>query len=438
MATFKICIFKHQRRADGKWPVSIRLCWQRKYSYIKTEYYITEKQINKRTFEVKDPFIIRELDRRIAEFEDIKSKKLGFRINMYSAKELADYLVEEYSTGGDVDFVQYGRTLADRLEAKGRKSTANTYRRTLNGMIDFCNGREKIMAAEITVSFLRSFAEYLQSRRKITRLNQFGRPVTVIHQPASDNTVGAYMTDIRTIFNSALVEFNDEDRGDIRITHYPFKKFKIVRTLSEKRNVTAEDIIRIRSIAESELSGRAALGRDVFMLSFYFCGINLADLFECDPIKDGRLSYMRKKTRSRRQDKAYISIKVEPEAADLVKKYADPTGRRAFNFYRRYADAVNFAKGVNVGLKAVAAMLGMDEDLTSYFARHTWATIARNKAGVSKDDIDLALDHVDLDLKMADVYIDKDWSLIDKANRAVLDHLNSLPVPNISHDNETR
>ena len=66
MATFKICIFKHQRRADEKYPVSIRVCWKRQYGYIKTEFYVTDKQINKKAFVLKDSFIIRELDRRIA------------------------------------------------------------------------------------------------------------------------------------------------------------------------------------------------------------------------------------------------------------------------------------------------------------------------------------------------------------------------------------
>ena len=83
MATFKICIFKHQRRADEKYPVSIRVCWKRQYGYIKTEFYVTDKQINKKAFVLKDSFIIRELDRRIAKYEELKSQKLGLRIELY-------------------------------------------------------------------------------------------------------------------------------------------------------------------------------------------------------------------------------------------------------------------------------------------------------------------------------------------------------------------
>ena len=51
------------------------------------------------------------------------------------------------------------------------------------------------------------------------------------------------------------------------------------------------------------------------------------------------------------------------------------------------------------------------------------ASIARNKCGINKDDIHFALNHVDQGLKITDVYIEKDWSLIDKANRKVLNYL---------------
>ena len=101
MATFKICIFKHQKRQDDKYPVSIRVCWKRQYGYIKTEFYVSDKQINKKSFSIKDTYIINELNKRIVKYEDLKAKKLGFRIELYTAKELADYFQKETSPGSD-------------------------------------------------------------------------------------------------------------------------------------------------------------------------------------------------------------------------------------------------------------------------------------------------------------------------------------------------
>ena len=87
-------------------------------------------------------------------------------------------------------------------------------------------------------------------------------------------------------------------------------------------------------------------------------------------------------------------------------------------------------------MKDIAGLVG-EEELTTYYARHTWSTIGRNRAGVSVDDIDLSLNHVDQAKKMADVYIEKDWSLIDAANRKIIDYLNSLPTPESNQSADT-
>ncbi len=69
----------------------------------------------------------------------------------------------------------------------------------------------------------------------------------------------------------------------------------------------------------------------------------------------------------------------------------------------------------------------MDIPLTSYYARHSWATIARNDCKISKDDINLALNHVDNEMKVTDIYIAKDWTIIDEANRQVIDAITKDP-----------
>jgi len=59
----------------------------------------------------------------------------------------------------------------------------------------------------------------------------------------------------------------------------------------------------------------------------------------------------------------------------------------------------------------------------TYTARHSWATIARNKCKISKSDVDECLNHVTSENKLADVYIGKDWSFVDDANRKVLNYV---------------
>ena len=162
------------------------------------------------------------------------------------------------------------------------------------------------------------------------------------------------------------------------------------------------------------------LGRDLFMLSFYLIGINTADLYDVDEINRNRLEYKRRKTTTRRKDKAFISILIEPEARLLIDKYADPSGERIFKFYRMYASSKGFNNAINTGLRELAELLALPDDLTSYYVRHSWATIARNLAGVSKDDVAMAMNHVDATHQVTDIYIKPDWSHIDKANEKVL------------------
>ncbi|MDR1347696.1 MAG: hypothetical protein LBJ63_04590 [Prevotellaceae bacterium] len=135
----------------------------------------------------------------------------------------------------------------------------------------------------------------------------------------------------------------------------------------------------------------------------------------------------RKKTRNRRPDNALISIKIEPEIMPLVQKYRDTTGARVFKFYQMYSTCNTFQFAINRGLKLIGNIVGAD-DLEFYAARHTWATIASNSVGIDKYTIHTALNHVIQEMKVTEMYIKKDWQVIDKANRAVLDYIKLVNI----------
>ena len=111
---------------------------------------------------------------------------------------------------------------------------------------------------------------------------------------------------------------------------------------------------------------------------------------------------------------------MEPEIKPLMEKYKDQTGKRVFCYYQMYTTQENFNTAINKGLKQIAETLKLDIQLSTYYARHSWATIARNDCKISKDDVHLALNHVDEGLKVTDIYIAKDWTHIDNANRKVI------------------
>ncbi len=71
----------------------------------------------------------------------------------------------------------------------------------------------------------------------------------------------------------------------------------------------------------------------------------------------------------------------------------------------------------------LAEALEINVPLSTYYARHTVATIAYNHCGFSETEIGMALNHVGMDssLKVTRGYINRDWSRIDHFNRTVLD-----------------
>ena len=92
-----------------------------------------------------------------------------------------------------------------------------------------------------------------------------------------------------------------------------------------------------------------------------------------------------------------------------------------FLFHNEFSTFQDFVRSVNLGLKTVSNALNFEIPLSS----HSWATIARNQCNVSKSDIAECLNHSTNTI--TDIYIKKDWAIIDKTNRAVIDVVFSVP-----------
>ncbi len=434
MSTFAIHIQTYQKNREGKSAIVIRLTHKRERAYLKTEYYVTDRQLDK-DLKLKDKFLIRQLNDKIRVYEDTVIK-LGTKVDRYNATELKEYLIKTTREGTDtsIDFVAFSLSHIEKIKEK-QKSRSAVLHRTLNSFVDFW-GRDRISISEITSKKLKEFEDYLYEPRTITRKNQYGKDVTYKKEACIPSGVHDYLGNIRTLFNAAKEKYNDEDKGEILIEHNPFSKYKIPKKKkTAHRNLDIETIRKIINCPDLKTNGshgvnRANFARDVFALSFYLVGINSVDLFRVDTFKDGRITYKRSKTKDSREDEAEISIKVEPEALPLMEKYKDETGNRVFCFYQMYTNIEGFNLAINKGLKQIAESLDINIPLSTYYARHSWATIARNDCDISKDDVHLALNHVEKDMKITDIYIAKSWLKIDMANRKVIDHyLNKKKSP---------
>lgn len=269
---------------------------------------------------------------------------------------------------------------------------------------------------------------YIQTKNKIQKfdsdckfedidrawLTKFER--WMIDSGMKTNACSVHMRNIRAVFNYCI----DEEYT----TLYPFRKFKIKKEETRKRSLTVEQLRTLRDYPCEQYQIRY---RDIFMLMFYMIGINAIDLFHAkeSDVVDCRLEYKRSKT-----GKLY-SVLIQPEAQAIIDKYKGKN--YLLNVLDEYKNYKDFLHRMGDALKDIGPMerkgLGgkkirqpLFPDISSYWARHTWATIAAS-LDIPKEVISAGLGH-EIGSSITSIYIDFNMKKVDDANRAVIDYVN--------------
>ena len=228
----------------------------------------------------------------------------------------------------------------------------------------------------------------------------------------SQNTRRIHFANIRAAVNDAYKrELTDVD---------PFRRFRLKTEKTAKRSMSVEEL---RQLFDYPTEQHAAYYRDMFKLIFMLIGINTVDLYGLKDItKEGRIEYKRSKT-----GRLY-SIKVEPEALEIIKRYQG--GAALLNIADKYKDHRYFRRDTNDALRLIGEVKrigrgGKKEykplwpEVTTYWARHTWASIAAD-LDVPDATISLALGHAG-ENRVTDIYIKRNQKKVDEATRRVLD-----------------
>ena len=424
MATFKTLIRPEQQKSDGTYNVKIRVTHNRKSKYISTPFFVTAKEVVKRKKDGKEEVRIKNqsiLDKTDEIILDYKRKivKFGMSIDGWEVDKLIANLTASTETF-KLDFLKYGDEYVARLMDKGKVSTGKAYQVAVNALKRFV-GRESMDISEITVKFLQAYERFLTEEPMLTGKHKARLKPHVAKDKG--RSMPLYIAKIKTIYAAAKLEYNDEERGVINIPYSPFSRYKIPAIgKSEHRVLTIEQVQAIIDLPykKETLKGLSMynVAKDIFVLSFALMGINLADVYEAEPINGDVLAYNRKKTRTRRSDGAEIKVRIEPQIKALVAKYR---GRnKAFLLGEHYQSMETLDRVVNKGLKMVGKDIGV-KNLTYYYARHTMASICANKLGIDIARVDEMLNHSDPKLALARVYIEKDFKPLWEANKRLID-----------------
>lgn len=269
-------------------------------------------------------------------------------------------------------------TLQDIVDilVKGKsKSTAYIYATALNYARGFCDPGTIKISQIANTDWVDSYVDALSSLKCNSKKIIFGK--------------------ISSVMNYA------ERKG--LISKNPSKDVHFKQEQTAKRSLTLN---QLRTLRDMPLDANHAYARDIFMLIFYLIGINISDLNDAvlSDIVNGRLEYKRNKTGRQ------YSIKIEPEAEAIIKRV-----KRGDKFIRCSSQRI-------WSLLREISIPGVKHKITTYWARHTWATVAAD-IDISRDIVSECLGH-SYGCSTTAIYIRFAQKKIDDANRRVINELN--------------
>ncbi len=278
-----------------------------------------------------------------------------------------------------------------------KPNTLGTYECTYRKIAEFTNP-ETLTFEQMNYGWIKDFDNFMQ------------------RQGMKPNARAIYLRNIRTLFNDAI------DRELLPMNCYPFRRFKMPKEATPKRSLTIEQLRQFRDY-ECEESQRQY--RDIFMLIFYLGGINIIDLCHLKEVRNGYIEYRRAKT-----GRLY-KIKVEPEAMEIIERYKGK--EYLLNILDRYQNYKDYQHRLNKNISEIGPIEIVKDKagklrkkqktplfpgLSTYWARHTWTTIAA-ELEIPKETIAATLGHGGTEV--TDIYIKFDQKKIDRAIRQVIE-----------------
>lgn len=317
-----------------------------------------------------------------------------------TAKEIKDFITgsverkeEQAKKEKEISYIEYAERHAEHYTGGTRKLVERT-----NKLVNEFFGNREVQFSDFTVGVLRTMDE------------EWAKTYSI-------NYRSIIFRNMRTIFNRAM--------DDEVCTNYPFRKFKIKTAHKEKEYLPEIYFHKLTELEFSKTEKLLETARDAFLLSFYFCGANLTDIYSWtqDNVKNNHLVFVRTKIAHYEPDK--ISIAITPEAKKILEKYKGKEDS-LLDFSERYADYETFRGNIDKRIKKIGEMIGFK--FSFYYARYSWATYA-DKIGVDEKVISKSLGHTDTSVA-GKYYIHYDWKRTDEANNKVIEYISGKNTKN--------
>jgi len=370
MASVKIILDKRRAKADGTFSINFQICYSRKTTTRSSKICVKEEEWddNLKMIRKSHPYA-KTLNLKLKkDFADLQSQLL-----LANEEEVQEYLnpvpVQVVVSQPKKTLYQFVQELINQMREDGQIGNAWVYESSIAALKLF-HPLQELYFEDINYDFLNRYNSFLVGK-------------DMMH-----NTIYLYVRNLRIFFNKAI-KSKIVDRA-----FYPFDDYKLRPEKTKKRAV---DIVLLQKISNLNLDDDTALWhtRNFFLLSFYLIGISIVDLalLKKSDSKNGRITYKRRKTGK------WYDIKLQPQAIEILNHYSSSTEYLLPIAKLEAKDEEVLIRGIksktklfNKHLGQIVKLLKVETKITTYTARHSWATMAK-KAGFSIELIAEALGH---------------------------------------------
>lgn len=356
-----ISLDKRRKKIDGSFPVVMRLGHNERTTAISLDISVKEKDWDSKNRIIKKSFsglgsvarLNNYIQKQKADAMDIIFKLNEDSIlNSLTVSELKNRITDK---GSSTSFFNYADEQVKSLIKTHRLGTARSYKGLISVLKSYCGNRKNLEFKDINYKFLIQFE------------------TEHISKGCSYNGLAVYMRTIRAIYNKAI---KDEI---IDANLYPFKHYKIKTEPTEKRALEWD---KFKKIIELNLSPEHECfdARNYFVASYMMYGMNFSDMayLRKENILDDRIKYRRRKT-----SKLY-DIRITENLQTILSHYMNLKKSTGYIFpiikrstlIEQDKDIQWARKTYNKKLKTIAELCGIEENLTSYVSRHSFATQA--------------------------------------------------------------
>lgn len=372
-ATRTIYLDELRPKRNGKCSVKIRVTYNRQRKYYSTGVELTPDEYNKIMFGKRRTKEQSECYTELSTFET-KAQEAIDSLPIFTFDNFEKGYSEFRDITNSVSFA-FDECI-EQLKSEARIGTAISYQCAKNS---FDNYKKDLTFAEISNTFLKSYEKWMLENGK------------------SKTTVGIYVRSLRAIYNLQ----------SINKSIYPFGegagKYKIPTGRNTKKALAFDEIGLIYNY-EAPDDSTMQMAKDYWLFLYLSNGMNVKDfcLLKWKNIEGDILTYERAKTQRSNKETKRIQVALKPETWAIIKKWGNPSlSKEAFIFpylktgmtpTQERATYQQLTKIINKYMKRISIELGLNKNVTTYFARHSFATILK-RSGAKTEMISELLGH---------------------------------------------